>query len=75
MSTYSQPFCASFKPSVLEKGQTRRQSVKAKLKTASGEPLMTCYGWYLEALGGKVDVNAGLVYFYLAAPAMATDIP
>lgn len=36
---------------------------------------MTCYGWYLEALGGKVDVNAGLVYFYLAAPAMATDIP
>lgn len=34
---------------------------------------MTCYGWYLEALGDKVDVSAGLVFFYLAASAVATD--
>lgn len=58
-----------------EGADKKKTEWKAKLKTASGEPLMTCYGWYLEALEGKVDVSVGLVFFYLAAPATAADTP
>ena len=55
-------------------GQTRKEEGRqAKLETASSLPLITCGGWYLEALRGWADVGADLVFLHPEAPAPAID--
>lgn len=63
MSTYQQPFCASFKPSLLDTEADRKetdQRSKAE-ESASGQALVATDGHYLEALvAGQMRAQAWL---------------